>query len=100
MILPHSYVTGLILLIVGVICWGAWPNTFKLTRNWRFEYYCVDLALGFALAALIYAFTVGSVGFDGLTLLDDLSHALKRFSLIAYCGGAVLSLGMMLILGA
>lgn len=99
MILPQTYLLALILLILGVVCWASWVNLFKLS-TWRYELFHVDVALGVMLAAVIYGFTIGNIGFDGLAVMDDLSHAGKRQWLFAMGGGALLNLGTMLIVGA
>ena len=59
MILPTTYAVALLLLILSMICWGSWANTFKLARNWRFELFYFDYAIGVVIAALIAAFIPG-----------------------------------------
>ncbi len=41
---------------------GRLANTFKLTKNYRFELYYWDYGLGIFLMSLIWALTLGSVG--------------------------------------
>ncbi len=99
MILPQTYLAALFVTILGMICWGLWANTFKLSR-WRFELYYFDFAIGMVAAAVILAFTVGSMGFDGFTFMDDLMHAGKRQWFYSFIGGVIFNLGNMLLIGA
>ena len=65
MTLPQSYIATLVLMILGMICWGSWANTYKMAGSWRFELFYFDYAIGFMLAAAIAAFTLGTMGSDG-----------------------------------
>src|SRR5437764_2786876 len=101
MILPASYAASLVLLALGMLCPGSWPNTFKKAGGkWRFELYYFDFAIGAMLAAIIAALTLGSLGFDGFSFLDDLSLAGKRHAFFAVIAGIVFNLANMLLLGA
>ena len=66
MILPISNQATLLLLVVFMACWGSWANTLKLGK-WRFELYYYDFALGFALAAVVAAVTLGSLNSSELS---------------------------------
>ena len=61
MILPQTYTAALFLMILSMICWGSWANTYKLAGKWRFELYYFDFAFGLLLAAVILAYTAGSM---------------------------------------
>jgi glucose uptake protein len=100
MILPQNYVQCLLIMILGTLCLGSWAATYRASGKWRFELYYVDFAIGAGIAALIYAFTVGNLGFDGFSVLDDLMHAAKRQLLFAFTAGVIFNLGNMLIVGA
>src|SRR5438874_13495814 len=71
MILPSTYSVALLLTILSMICWGSWANTFKLTGKWRFELFYFDYAAGVLIAAVIAAFTFGSLG-NELSFTDNL----------------------------
>jgi glucose uptake protein len=89
MILPGNYITTLILLILGMLCFGSWAATYKSTGpKWRFELYYFDFAIGLILAATILALTFGSFGFDGFSFTDDLRLAGKRQDLLGLAAGA------------
>ena len=90
MILPETYSAALLLMLVSMICWGSWANTFKLAGKWRFELFYYDYSLGVLIAATIYALTFGNLGYDGFTFIDDLMHAGKRQIFFGVVGGVVL----------
>lgn len=101
MILPGNYITTLILLILGMLCFGSWAVTYKSTGpKWRFELYYFDFAIGLILAATVLALTFGSFGFDGFSFTDDLRLAGKRQDLLGLAAGAVFNLGNMLFVAA
>jgi len=100
MILPHTYAATLTLMILSMLCWGSWANTYKLTGKWRFELFYFDYALGLLLASLIYAYTVGTLGYDGFTFVDDFMHAGKRQWVYGFAGGVIFNFANMLLVAA
>lgn len=100
MILPGSSLYSILLLVLGLVCWGLWANTFKATGKWRFELFGFDFAFGMVLASLLAALTLGSMGWDGFSFLDDVRNAGKRQDLFAFLAGALFNLGNLLLLGA
>ena len=100
MILPQTYSAALLVMVLSMLCLGSWANAYKLAGKWRFELFYYDFAIGFVLAAVLYALTVGNLGFDGFKLTDDIFHAGKRQWFFAILVGAVLNLGTMLLVGA
>jgi glucose uptake protein len=100
MILPQTYAAAVFVLVLALLCQGSWANTFKLTRKYRFELFYFDFAFGLIAAAVIAAYTLGSMGFDGFSLMDDLLNAGKRQWLFGFGAGIVFNLGNMLLLGS
>jgi glucose uptake protein len=100
MILAQTPTQALLVLILGTLCLGLWAATFKLTGKWRYELFYFDFAMGAGAAALIYAFTIGNLGFDGFSFVDDLMHAGKREWLFATGAGVIFNLGNMILLAA
>lgn len=100
MILPQTYGATLILMIFGMLCLGSWANTFKLGGKWPFELYYFDFALGVLGAALLLAFTAGSLGSDGFSFTDDLLQAGKRPWFFAFVAGGIFNFGNMLLMAA
>jgi glucose uptake protein len=100
MILPQSYSAVLFLMVLSLLCLGSWASLFKFAGKWRFELFYLDFALGLMLAAVVYAFTVGNIGYDGFNFLDDLQHAGKRQWVYVLVGGMIFNIGNMLLMGA
>lgn len=75
MFTPHDANLALIMMITSAICWGSWANTFKVVRNYRFELFYWDYAVGIFLASLIFAFTLGTSGNDSSSFLNNVQAA-------------------------
>src|SRR6202790_777158 len=99
MILPATYNSALLLIILSMICWGSWANTFKLSGKWRFELFYYDYSLGVLIAAIVAAYTFGSMGPD-LSFSDNLIIALRRNMAYAGAAGVVFNLANMLLVAA
>jgi glucose uptake protein len=99
MILPATYNGALLLIILSMICWGSWANTFKMAGKWRFELFYYDYSLGVLLAAIVAAYTFGSMG-DELSFSDNLIIALRRYMAYAVAAGVVFNLANMLLVAA
>ena len=100
MVLPLTYGAALALIIVSMLCWGSWANTFKLAGKWRFELFYFDYSLGVLIAATVCALTLGNLGYDGFDFVDDLRHAGKRQIFFGGVGGVVFNLANMLLVAA
>jgi glucose uptake protein len=100
MILPHTYIATLLVLFFSMLCWGSWANTQKMTGKWRFELFYFDYAFGVLLTAIICAFTLGSLGYDGFSFLDDLMNAGKRYAAMGFGAGVIFNLANMLLVAA
>jgi glucose uptake protein len=96
MILPHTNTAALLLMILGLLCWGSWANTYKLGRG-RFELFYFDFAFGLLLVSLVFAWTAGSTGYDGFTFMDDVLNAGKHQLLYGFGAGVVFNFGNMLL---
>ncbi len=100
MVLPHTYTAALLLTILSMLCWGSWANTYKLAGRWRFELYYFDYAAGVLAAAVVAAFTFGTLGYDGFLFMDDLMRAGRRNLAYGFAGGVVFNLANMLLVAA
>ncbi|HLY18053.1 MAG TPA: hypothetical protein VKR61_12565 [Bryobacteraceae bacterium] len=100
MILPHTYLATLLVLLVSMLCWGSWANTQKMSGKWRFELFYFDYAFGVLITAVICAFTLGSLGFDGFSFLDDMMNGGKRYAAIGFGAGMIFNLANMLLVAA
>ena len=84
MTVVESYAVAVAMCVVTMLCWGSWANTQKLaTKEWRFELFYWDYAIGVLLFALVLAFTAG---YAAATHADD-SRDPSRFTYARlYCG--------------
>jgi glucose uptake protein len=103
MILPTTYTAALLLMILTMLCWGSWANTFKLAGKWRFELFYYDYSLGVLIMAIVVGLTFGSMGSSGFTFVDDIGANLdlaKRKIAFVLAGGVVFNLANMLLVAA
>jgi glucose uptake protein len=100
MILPQSYPAVLFLMVLSLLCLGSWASLFKFAGKWRFELFYLDFAIGLLLASVIFAFTLGNIGYDGFNFIDDLQHAGKRQWLYIFVAGLIFNFGNMLLMAA
>ena len=100
MILPTTYATALMLMIVTMLCWGSWANTFKLAGKWRFELFYYDYSIGVLIMALVIGLTFGSLGPTSFELVDDLLASGYRKIAYALAAGVVFNLANMLLVAA
>ena len=76
MFIIESYPVAVALCVITMLCWGSWANTQKLaSKEWRFQLFYWDYAIGVFLLALLLAFTLGSTGTGGRSFLADLQQA-------------------------
>jgi glucose uptake protein len=86
---------------VTMLCWGSWANTQKLaSKEWRFQLFYWDYAVGVLLLALVLAFTLGSSGSGGRGFVDDLRQADARWLESAFIGGVIFNLSNILLVAA
>lgn len=101
MTIVESYAVAVMLCVVTMLCWGSWANTQKLaTKEWRFELFYWDYAIGVLLFSMLLAFTFGSTGTAGRSFLDDLSQAEQAALVSAFVGGVVFNLSNILLVAA
>jgi len=98
MIFPASYQTGLLLMILALLCMGSWASTFKAAGRWRYEFYYFDLSLGFMLCAVVAALTFGSLRSTELTFQDNLLITSYREIAYAIAAGLIFNLGNIFLL--
>jgi glucose uptake protein len=84
-----------------MLCWGSWANTQKLaSKEWRFQLFYWDYAIGVFLLALVLAFTMGSTGSAGRSFLTDLRQADTSNLWSAFLGGVIFNLSNILLVVA
>ena len=98
MFTPQSFGLALAMMIITSICWGSWPNTYKGVKNYRFELFYWDYAIGVFLAALIYALTLGSIHNDPTSFLNNV-HAADTANIgWALLAGVIFNLANLLLM--
>ena len=100
MFTPHSLGIALVMMITSAICWGSWANTYKGVRNYRFELFYWDYAVGIFLISLILALTMGSTANDANSFLNNVRSADASNIVSAMVGGAIFNLANLLLVAA
>ena len=101
MFVLESYAVAVVFCVITMLCWGSWANTQKLAgRSWRFELFYWDYVIGVLLMALVFAFTLGSMGEHGRGFLADLRQADTQSLLSAFAGGVVFNAANILLVAA
>jgi glucose uptake protein len=101
MIILASYPIAVVMCVVTMLCWGSWANTQKLaSKEWRFQLFYWDYAVGVLLLSLVLAFTMGSVGSGGRAFLADLRQADAAWLGSAFLGGIIFNLSNILLVAA
>jgi glucose uptake protein len=98
MFVPTTFAVALLMTVFSTICWGSFANTFKVTRNYRFELYYWDYGLGIFLIALVLAFTMGSYAGGPTAFLANLHAADSRNLLYAALGGFIFNIANVLLI--
>jgi glucose uptake protein len=80
------------------ICWGSWANTLKGVKEYRFELFCWDHAIGAFLMSLAYAYTMGSSGHDHTSFYVNLYAADASSIALALLAGVIFNLANLLLM--
>src|ERR1700724_3301096 len=100
MFTPHSLTLALLMMITSAICWGSWANTYRGVKNYRFELFYWDYAIGIFLVSLILALTMGSTGNDASSFLNNVRSADTNNIVYMMIGGAIFNLANLLLVAA
>lgn len=101
MFIVENYTLAVFLCIITMLCWGSWANTQKLaSKSWRFELFYWDYVIGIVILSLISACTLGSVGNDGRSFIEDLKQVESQNIGSALLGGIVFNAGNILLSAA
>src|SRR5438045_5507461 len=100
MFTPPSLTIALLMMIISAICWGSWANTYKGVKNYRFELFYWDYAIGVFLISLILALTMGSAGHDSSSFLNNVHSADNSNIVSTLVGGAIFNLANLLLVAA
>jgi glucose uptake protein len=101
MVIVEWYPLAVVMCFVTMLCWGSWANTLKLaSKEWRFQLFYWDYAIGVLLLSLVLAFTMGSFGSVGRSFLTDLGQADSSSIWSALLGGVIFNLSNILLVAA
>jgi len=100
-LIVESYPIAIFLCFITMLCWGSWANTQKLaSKEWRFQLFYWDYAIGVLLLSLVFSLTLGSFGSGGRPFLADLMQASGVAIWSALLGGIVFNLSNILLVAA
>src|SRR5882672_7958922 len=101
MVTVNSYPIAVFCCVITMLCWGSWANTQKLaSRQWPFQLYYWDYAIGVLLLSVVLAFTLGSTGERGRHFVTDLAQADPKWLGSAFLGGVIFNLSNILLVAA
>jgi glucose uptake protein len=97
MFTPQNLGLALAMMIATAICWGSWANAYKGVKEYRFELFYWDYAIGIFLASLFYAFTMGSSGHNFSSFAPNVHFADLANIGWALLAGAIFNLANLLL---
>ena len=97
MFVPTTFAVALLMTVLSTVCWGSFANTFKGTRNYRFELYYWDYGLGIFLISLVLAFTMGSFAGGPTAFLANVHSADNINLFYAALGGFIFNIANVLL---
>jgi glucose uptake protein len=96
MYIPESFVTALLMMLGGMICWGSWPSIQKLTTNWPFELFYYDFAIGMCATGALIAATFGTL-FGAPTCWENLAAVDGRMIVLTLLSGVIWNVANVLL---
>src|SRR6202008_4399284 len=101
MFTPQTFPLALVMMITSAICWGSWANTYKGVKNYRFELFYWDYAIGIFLISLILGHTMGNTSpNDANSLFNNMHSAGISNTLYTMAAGAIFNLANLLLVAA
>src|SRR5579863_6598997 len=100
MFTPPTFTIALLMTVASAVCWGSWANTYKGVKNYRFELFYWDYAVGIFLISLVGALTLGSTGHDSTRFLNNVHSSDNSNILWTMVGGAIFNLANLLLVAA
>ncbi len=97
MFIPQNFTLTLLMLIVCAICWGSWANPMKLTKNYRFEHFYWDYAIGILVISTGLALTMGSLDHGPTSFWNNVLSATPDTIYSALIGGAIFNIANLLL---
>jgi glucose uptake protein len=101
MFIIENYPLAVFFCVITMFCWGSWANTQKLAASsWRFELFYWDYVIGILILALVFAITLGSMGMEGRSFINDVQQASEPNILYAITGGIIFNAANILLCAA
>lgn len=100
MFVPHTFVVALIMMVASAVCWGSWANTYKGVKNYRFELFYWDYAVGIFLISVVLAFTMGSTANDLSNFVNNVHSADNSNIASTMFAGVIFNLANLLLVAA
>jgi glucose uptake protein len=100
MLLPATYLSGLLLMVLALICTGAWTSLYKTALPYRYELFNFDLAIGVVVLAVVAAVALGATQSGELTVEDNILITGYRLMAWALAAGFIFNLGNVILLSA
>jgi glucose uptake protein len=97
MYVPTAFPIALLMMVISMICWGSWANTYKLTQGYRFELFYWDYAIGIFVISVILALTLGSMGSTPEGFLLNVRQADPSNVAYAMVGGVIFNVANLLL---
>ena len=97
MFVPTTFGLALLMTILSTLCWGSFANTFKGTKNYRFELYYWDYGFGIFLISVVLALTMGSYSGGPNAFLANLYAADSINLFYAALGGFIFNIANVLL---
>ena len=97
MFVPETFAIAMVMMITSTLCWGSWANTAKLTKDYRFELFYWDYAIGIFLISVMFAFTMGSTSGQGEGFLANVAAADRGNIVSALIGGFIFNIANLLL---
>jgi glucose uptake protein len=97
---PQTLGIALAMMITSAICWGSWANTYKGVKNYRFELFYWDYAVGIFIVSVVLGLTMGSTGHNASSLMNNIRSADTSNIVYALVGGALFNLANLLLVAA
>lgn len=88
------------MMITSAVCWGSWANTYKGVKNYRFELFYWDYAIGIFVISLILGRTMGMTGRGPDNLINNIHSTGVSNVVHALVGGALFNLANLLLVAA
>ncbi|WP_194768582.1 GRP family sugar transporter [Tamlana sp. I1] len=98
MYIIDNYPLAVFSCFITMLCWGSWANTQKLSsKKWPFQLFYWDYSLGILLITLILALTLGSIGNEGRSFINDIQQADLKYVWYAILGGIIFNFANLLL---